>query len=254
MRRLLNSAVGWALVVALMLAGAATAADDTLSPALRALQADDSQNPAMLWVQDGLARWQQAAGPNARSCQGCHGAIDGATMKSAALRHPAWDRQRGGAITLSQRIRQCRSQHQRLPSAGPEDDAVLALEAALAHQSRSRPQPVPDDARLQPLIDEGRAWWQRRIGQIDLACMHCHDQRAGQRLAGSPIPAGHPLGYPVYRFEWQTLGSLQRRLRGCMVGVRAQPFAPDAAEWTAIEVFLKARAHGRIEHTPGVRP
>jgi sulfur-oxidizing protein SoxA len=84
--------------------------------------------------------------------------------------------------------------------------------------------------------------------------MHCHDQRAGQRLGGTPIPRGDPVGYPVYRLEWQALGSLQRRLRGCMVGVRAEPFAPDAPEWTALELFLKARGAGAVEHAPGVRP
>ena len=49
--------------------------------------------------------------------------------------------------------------------------------------------------------------------------------RAGQRLGGSLIPQGHPTGYPIYRLEWQGLGSLQRRLRDCMSGVRAEPFA-----------------------------
>lgn len=242
------------MVLAAILPGAATAAEELLSPPLRTLQADDSQNPAMLWVQDGLARWQQAAGPHARSCQGCHGSIDASTMKTAALRHPAWDAGRATAVTLSQRIRQCRQQHQGLPAEAAEAETVLALEAAIARQSRGLAQPMPADPRLQPLIAEGRSWWQRRIGQIDLACVQCHDQRVGQRLAGAPIPAGHPQGYPVYRFEWQTVGSLQRRLRGCMVGVRAEPFAADAPEWTAIELFLKARSAGRTEHAPGVRP
>lgn len=35
-------------------------------------------------------------------------------------------------------------------------------------------------------------------------------------------PQGHPTGYPIYRLEWQALGSLQRRLRNCYNGVRAE--------------------------------
>jgi sulfur-oxidizing protein SoxA len=242
------------LLAAAALGSTPTVADDGLSPALRALQADESQNPGMLWVQDGRSRWVQPAGPQARSCQGCHGAIDGPTMRGAALRHPAWDAAQGRALTLSQRVRQCRQRHQGQAAEAADLEPVLALEAALAHAARGQPQPAPRDPRLQALIADGRAWWRHRIGQLDLACMHCHDQRAGQRLGGTPVPRGSPLGYPVYRFEWQTLGSLQRRMRGCMVGVRAEPFAPDAPEWTAIELFLKARAAGEIEHAPGVRP
>jgi sulfur-oxidizing protein SoxA len=228
--------------------------DPPLSPAFRAMQADDSQNPGMLWVQDGLMHWRQPAGPQQRSCRSCHGEIDSSGLRDVALRHPAWDAVQGRALTLSQRIRTCQQRHQGLPPRGAEDDSVLALEAALARQSRGLPQPALSDPRLVLLRAEGQHWWQRRIGQIDLACTHCHDQRAGQRLAGSIVPAGHPLGYPVYRLEWQALGSLQRRLRGCMVGVRAEPFEPDAPEWTALELYLKQRAAGRIEHAPGVRP
>jgi L-cysteine S-thiosulfotransferase len=246
------------LTAALLLVGAvgvtAQAPDPGLSAALRAMQADDTQNPAMLWVQDGQARWRQAAGPQQRSCQGCHGEIDSLPLRDVALRHPAWSPAQGRVLTLSQRIRSCQQRHQSLPAASADDDGVLALEAALARNARGLPQPALADPRLDTLRVQGQQWWQRRIGQIDLACMHCHDQRAGQRLAGSTIPAGHPQGYPVYRLEWQTLGSLQRRLRGCMIGVRAEPFAADAPEWTALELYLKQRSAGRTEHAPGVRP
>ena len=84
--------------------------------------------------------------------------------------------------------------------------------------------------------------------------MHCHDQRAGQRLGGAVIPQGHATGYPSYRLEWQGLGSLQRRLRGCVVGVRAEPWAADAPEWLALEAWLAQRAAGMAVETPAVRP
>ena len=77
----------------------------------------------------------------------------------------------------------------------------------------------------QPCARAGRALFEQRMGQLDLSCAHCHDAAAGRRLGGSPIPQAHPTGYPIYRLEWQGLGSLQRRLRDCLSGVRAEPFA-----------------------------
>ena len=74
------------------------------------------------------------------------------------------------------------------------------------------------------------------------------------KLAGAVIPQGHPNGYPEYRLEWQTMGSLTRRIRNCMVGVRAEPFPPDSAEMTALALFLAARAAGLKIETPAVRP
>ena len=73
-------------------------------------------------------------------------------------------------------------------------------------------------------------------------------------LAGSVIPQAHPTGYPLYRLEWQGVGSLQRRLRGCMSGVRAEPYPYDATELVALEAYLAKRAEGLKVETPAVRP
>ena len=62
------------------------------------------------------------------------------------------------------------------------------------------------------------------------------------------------MGYPVYRLEWQTMGSLQRRLRNCMNGVRAEPFAYGAQELIELELYLNGRTKGMSGETPGVRP
>ena len=96
--------------------------------------------------------------------------------------------------------------------------------------------------------------WRRRQGQLNLSCAQCHDDNAGGRLAGATIPQAHPTGYPIYRLEWQALGSLQRRLRNCLVGMRAEPYAWGAPEYVALELFLMDRARGMDLEAPGVRP
>ena len=61
-------------------------------------------------------------------------------------------------------------------------------------------------------------------------------------------------GYPTYRLEWQALGSLQRRLRNCMSGVRAEPYPYGSAELVALELFLARRSGGMVLEAPAVRP
>jgi sulfur-oxidizing protein SoxA len=68
------------------------------------------------------------------------------------------------------------------------------------------------------------------------------------------IPQGQATGYPVYRLEWQALGSLGRRIRGCMTGVRADPVAWGSVEMVQLEAYLAARAAGMTVESPGVRP
>ena len=226
---------------------------DYMSPALQALQRDDAQNPAMLWVQDGAALWQAPAGKLGKSCASCHGDAH-QSMAGVAARYPAWDGRSATALNLHGRINACRQQHQQAPALVPDQADALALAAYLGLQSRGQPLAPPDDARLAPLRQQGLALWQQRLGQLNLACLHCHDQRAGQKLGGAAIPQGHATGYPSYRLEWQGLGSLQRRLRGCVVGVRAEPWAPDAPEWLALEAWLAQRAAGMAVETPALRP
>jgi sulfur-oxidizing protein SoxA len=107
---------------------------------------------------------------------------------------------------------------------------------------------------LRPFFDLGGELFRRRQGQLNLSCSQCHDDNWGKRLAGAVIPQGHPTGYPVYRLEWQSLGSLQRRLRNCMIGVRAEPYEYGAPEAVALELYLMERARGMPIETPAVRP
>ena len=252
---------GWGAAAAALLAAASASAQpeprrsglDFMSPALQALQRDDAQNPAMLWVQDGAALWQTPAGRLGKTCAGCHGDAR-QSMAGVAARYPAWDARSASALNLHGRINACRQQHQQAPALAPDQADALALAAYLGLQSRGRPLAPPDDARLVPLRQQGQALWQQRLGQLNLACLHCHDQRAGQKLGGAAIPQGHATGYPSYRLEWQGLGSLQRRLRGCVVGVRAEPWAADAPEWLALEAWLAVRAAGMVVETPALRP
>ena len=224
-----------------------------MTPALQALQRDDSRNPAQLWIEEGRALWSQpiksADGP--RACVDCHAA---GSERGMAARYPAFDAASNRPISLAGRVDQCRQRQQHAAPQGAEGTEVLALSAYLAQASRGLPWSPPADPRLTVWSLRGEQLWQQRMGQLNLACAQCHDQHAGARLGGAAIPQAHPTGYPTYRLEWQALGSLTRRLRGCLVGVRAEPFAAQADEWLALEVYLSRRAAGMLLEGPAVRP
>ncbi|KQY81434.1 MULTISPECIES: sulfur oxidation c-type cytochrome SoxA [Roseateles] len=218
---------------------------DTMSPALRTLQADDAQHPAQLALALGREQWR--AGPKA--CASCHGEPE--TLRGAAARYPAWD---NGLVDLPARIQRCRVRHQQQPAWAPEAEPLLALSALVAQQSRGLPLQPPRGPELDAAAKRGERLYTTRIGALNLSCAQCHDERAGLRLGGSLIPQAHVDDYPVYRLEWQSLGSLQRRLRGCLNGVRAKVWDWDSAELLALEVHLARRSAGMAMQPPGVRP
>ena len=219
----------------------------------KAMQDDDTANPAMLLVLDGEALWQTKAGRAGKSCADCHGDAQ-EKMKGVAARYPAFDTASGRPVNLEQRVNICREKQQNASPFAYESKELLALTAYLGLQSRGEPIAPPDDPRLTPFRDKGREFYNQRIGQLNLACVHCHDDNWGKSLAGAKVPQAHPTGYPIYRLEWQSVGSLQRRLRNCMIGMRAEPYAFGAAEHVDMELYLMWRARGMKVETPAVRP
>jgi cytochrome c553 len=111
-------------VTALFGAGAAGAAEiplaerksgyEFLGRETRAMQDDDTANPAMLSVLDGETLWQRKDGSAAKSCADCHG--DARTsMKGVAARYPGADDpsiSRNASISAAPRS----SKQRRLPS------------------------------------------------------------------------------------------------------------------------------------------
>jgi L-cysteine S-thiosulfotransferase len=219
----------------------------------RAMQSNDADNPGMLWVAEGADAWARPEGRAQISCAQCHSDAT-QSMRGVATRYPAFDTRRNGPISLAARINQCRSERQQAAPHAAESAALLNLETFVAHQSRGMPVAAPADPRLAPARERGRTRYAQKIGQLDLSCAQCHDEQAGRRLAGNAIPEAHPTGYPIYRLEWQSVGSLHRRLRNCMTGVRAEPFALGSPELTEIELYLMWRANGMPLESPAVRP
>ena len=137
-----------------------------MSRATQALQDDDTQNPAFLWVADGQRQFEA-------QCTGCHNA---SALSDAATRYPAFDDATQRPLTLHQRIAQCHSQRSTsatqpqtaqaskpasgAPARNPTETSrqtVLALETYLGFQARGKPIPARPDPRLHP-------WWQQGTG------------------------------------------------------------------------------------------
>ena len=175
-------------------------------------------------------------------------------MRGVAARYPAFVAQEGRPLTLEQRINLSRVEDQGAAAFKSESDEMLAIAAFVGLQSRGLPMAVSAEGPARPFYEAGKKQFETRMGQLNLSCAQCHDGLAGQRLAGALIPQGQPNGYPEYRLEWQSMGSLYRRLRNCMTGVRAEPFAPDTPELVNLELFLGVRATGLNVETPAVRP
>jgi sulfur-oxidizing protein SoxA len=258
-----SRAIGIWLLAAVVVGSAGSAAEiaqdarrsgaSFMATETQAMQGDDSANPGMLWVQEGEALWKARTGAAGKACADCHGDAE-VSMRGVAARYPAFDEILAGPVDLEQRVNLCRERHQQSAPLADDSRELLGLTAWIGRQSRGLPIEAGQDSRLATFLAKGRELFERRQGQLNLACANCHDDNWDRRLAGSAITQAHPTGYPIYRLEWQGMGSLKRRLRNCMIGTRAQPFSPDAPEIVELELYLMSRARGMPVETPAVRP
>ena len=223
-----------------------------LSEEHRQLQDDTFGNPGMLWVERGRELWDRTQGNSQQTCAGCHG--DATTsMRGVRTRYPQFDPRTEKLINLEQQINRCRTEQSRAEAYPYESEALLALSAFVSFQSHGLPLSVDIEGPAAPFFEAGKAFFMRRRGQLDMACRHCHDEYAGQRLRGEVVSQGQTNGFPVYRLSWQTLGSTHRMFAWCNTAIRAQPLAYGADAYVNLELYLAWRGQGLPVETPGVR-
>ncbi len=219
-----------------------------LTAETQALQDDDFANPGFLWVDRGEALFQTSVSGEP-ACQSCHED----KLIGIAATYPAIDSEAGTLLNIEGRINQCRSKYQNLTALEYESEDLLALTAYLAYQSRGTPVSVKVEGQAEKHYANGEAYFETRRGQFNLSCQQCHTESWGKKLRGDTISQGHGNGFPAYRLEWQSLGSIQRRLRDCDTGVRAEPLPFGDQTYIDVELYLAARAKGLAAESPAVR-
>lgn len=219
-----------------------------LTPETRALQDDAFANPGYLWVAAGAEAYRKQQG--AGSCLSCHGESG---MVGVATHYPRFDEGAQTLLNVEGRINACRTEHQELPALAYESQELLALSSYVAEQSRDMTSQISLSVEAAPWFQAGEAYFFQRRGQLNLACHQCHDQSWGKMLRGDRLSQGQPNAFPAYRLEWQSLGSLHRRLQNCETGVRAEPQALGSPAYLGLELYLVWRSQGLALESPGVR-
>ena len=246
------------LALALGLAGTAGAWEEPrsgyefLPPEVQQMQDDEFANPGMFAVEEGREAFNEP-GFNGKACASCHGA-DGEKLDPQAIaRYPIYDAEKDAPRTLQQQVNRCREyQLEELPL--PYDDRRLVLlETFVRYKARGAKVNVDIDGPLRPFYEAGRALYRTRIGQLQMACTHCHDQYTGAHLRDQVLNQGQVNGFPAYRLMANRISSVQRKFRDCFVTLRARPYAPGSEAFINLELYTTARGNGLPIETPGIR-
>lgn len=218
----------------------------------QALQQDDFDNPAFLWVDKGSDLWKTVDGEAGKSCATCHNEAS-KSMKGVGAQMPKWDAKLKRPLTLEQRINACRTGNMKAKEWKWESDQMLSMTAFVKLQSRGMPVNVQVDGPMKEWSDKGKKLYYTRVGQLDMSCANCHEGYYGKYIRADHLSQGQSNGFPTFRLKWQKLGSLHRRFSGCMKNIRAVPFERGSDEFVALEIYLAHRGAGLQVETPSVR-
>ena len=210
------------------------------SATIQAQQKDDDRNPGMLWVDQGRDIF-------ARDCLSCHAEAKGLATQLPRLKAD------GSVITLESEINRCQVERVKATAYPIESQPLLSLATHVAFSSRGQAQQLPANVTQSAAWQRAHDEFTRVQGKLDFDCRSCHDKLYGKRVRNQNISQGYGVGYPAYRVEWQTLGSLNRRLRACFFGMETVVPAATDPILADLELYLAWRAQGLAIEAPAVR-
>lgn len=217
----------------------------------QALQVDDFDNPAMIFVDKAADLFAKVDGAAGESCASCH---DGAeSFKGLHASMPKVDAETGKLVVMEDLVNKCRTDRMQADAwkwSGADMQGIVAL---IGLQSRGMPMDVAIDGAAAPYWEQGKEMYYTRYGQLELSCANCHEDNWGNMIRADHLSQGMINGFPTYRLKQAKLISRHNRFRGCIRDTRAETFAEGSDEFRALELYVASRGNGLSVETPAVR-
>lgn len=219
------------------------------TPETQALQTDDFDNPAMVFVDQARDLWETVDGSEGKSCASCHENVEDFAGLTASMPKVI----DGKLTTMEDLINGHRADVMGAEPwkwSGGEMQSMIAL---IGLQSRGMPMNVAIDGDATPYWEQGKEMYYTRYGQLELSCANCHEDNYGNMIRADHLSQGQVNGFPTYRLKQAKLISKHNRFRGCIRDTRAETFAEGSDEFRALELYVASRSNGLHVETPAVR-
>ncbi len=215
----------------------------------QALEMDDFDNPAFVFVDQGIDVFDAVDGSEGKACSSCHDDV----ADFVGLRTTLPRVHDGDLVTMEELVNTCRTERMGAEPWKWSGGKMTAITALIGLQSRGMPINVSIDDDAAPFWEKGKEIYYTRVGQLDMACSSCHEDNYGVMIRADHLSQGQINGFPTYRLKNAKLNSMHARFKGCMKNIRAQPFKEGGEEFKALELYLASRGNGLSVETPSVR-
>ena len=221
--------------------------DDT-----RAMQADDFDNPGMLYAEQAREAFETAMGTEGHSCATCHENPE--SLAGVRAVYPIWDEERGTVQTVEMQVLECQTERMGIAEPwGYNSQEMRNMTALIASVGRGQTINVAIDGPAAETWELGREIYYTAFGQLELSCAHCHEQNYGNLIRADHLSQGQVNGFPTYRLKNANIVSVHNRVRGCIRDTRGEPYAVGSPEFVALELYVASRGNGLTVEGPAVR-
>ncbi|MBR9844032.1 MAG: sulfur oxidation c-type cytochrome SoxA [Rhodobacteraceae bacterium] len=216
------------------------------------MQADDFDNPGMIFVEQAMDDWETEMGTKGKSCASCHGDVE-ESMKGVRAVYPKWNDNKETVYTMEMQINDCLTNGMGAEAWKKSGAQMARMEALISVQSRGMPMNVAIDGPAEATWELGKELYYTRTGQLDLSCANCHEDNYGNHIRSDHLSQGHTNGFPVYRLKNAKLTTAHGRFKGCVRDTRAETYKPGSDEFIALELYVASRGNGLSVEGPSVR-
>jgi len=220
-------------------------------PDTRAIEADDFNNPGMIFADRGLDSWNKVDGTEGKACASCHEGPE--SMKGLRAVLPRVDATTGKLTNLEGYINTCRTTRMGAEAWGAKSTPMTDMMALISVQSRGELMNVAIDGAAAPYWEKGKEIYYTRFGQLELSCASCHEKNYGNYIRSDHLSQGQTNGFPVYRLKDSKLTTPQGRFVGCVRDTRAETFKIGSDEFNALELYVASRGNGLAVEGVSVR-
>jgi sulfur-oxidizing protein SoxA len=217
----------------------------------QAMQADDFDNPGMIFVDQGLEAFETVMGTEGQSCASCHENAE--SLSEVRSTYPKWDEERGLVQTVEMQIIECQTERMGAEPYGYDSQDMRNMTALISSVGRGIPVNVAIDGPAQETWEQGREIYYTRFGQLELSCANCHEDNYGNLIRADHLSQGQINGFPTYRLRNAGLVSIHNRFRGCIRDTRGETFSVGSPEFVALELYVASRGNGLTVEGPSVR-
>lgn len=214
---------------------------------------DPFTNPAAVIIDETGPAQFAATGPNGQACASCHSEAE--RFKGWAASMPKWEPRLNKVMGVEEFLA-------RHAKATMEADWLMQSDenTALAVYMRALSNGMPitadmDSAEAKEALARAEDMTHRKIGQLSMACVDCHQTSAGTWIRGQWLGGfeGQLPHFPTWRTSRNEIWDIRKRFQWCGVAIRANELAPDAPEYGDLELFLTRVNQGKELDVPGIR-